>query len=228
MTLYKYDTHVHTKEGSACALVSGKEQVKIYKKLGYSGIIITDHFFNGNSCVSRKLPWKQRVDGLLKGYENALLEGKKQGISVFFGWEATYYGRDFLIYGLDKQWLYHHPEILSWDIKSLHQEVGEAGGVMVHAHPYRSLEAIKGEIPMCPEYIDAVEVLNASNKRTESNQMALEYAEKMNKIVTAGSDAHHKVTPRSGLTSKTPIKDIQDFINRLKQRELVIIQPETK
>jgi predicted metal-dependent phosphoesterase TrpH len=228
MNLYKYDTHVHTKEGSACASVTGKEQVKIYKKLGYSGIIITDHFFNGNSNVPRKLHWKERVDGLAQGYESALVEGKKLGLSVFFGWEETYYGRDFLIYGLDKQWLYEHPEKLSWDIKTLYQETKKAGGFMVHAHPYRSLEAINGDLPMCPEYIDGVEVLNASNKRTESNQMAFRYAEEMKKFVTAGSDAHHKVTPRSGLISETPIKNIQEFIEQLTQGKLEIIMPEKK
>ena len=29
---------------------------------GYNGIIVTDHFFNGNTCVPEYLPWKERVD----------------------------------------------------------------------------------------------------------------------------------------------------------------------
>lgn len=41
---YKYETHMHTSEGSACGASSGAEQVEAYYNAGYAGIIITDHF----------------------------------------------------------------------------------------------------------------------------------------------------------------------------------------
>ena len=43
--MYKYDTHIHTNLASACATASGKQQAIAYKNAGYTGIIITDHFF---------------------------------------------------------------------------------------------------------------------------------------------------------------------------------------
>ena len=52
MSLFLYETHLHTSEASACANVSGREQARIYRKAGYAGIIVTDHFFNGNTAVS--------------------------------------------------------------------------------------------------------------------------------------------------------------------------------
>jgi histidinol phosphatase-like PHP family hydrolase len=115
MYLYRYETHLHTNEASACAQVSAVEHVRTYKELGYAGIIVTDHFFNGNSSVPRNLPWEQRVDLLCRGYENAKKEGDRVGLSVFFGWEANYNGTEFLIYGLDKEW-----EKASRDINLVH------------------------------------------------------------------------------------------------------------
>ena len=42
---YLYETHMHTKESSACAHNTGAEMARAYKEAGYTGIIITDHFF---------------------------------------------------------------------------------------------------------------------------------------------------------------------------------------
>ena len=69
--IYKYETHLHTTEASACAIFDGVKQVRKYKELGYTGIVVTDHFFNGYTCIPADLPWEERVDLFCKGYENA-------------------------------------------------------------------------------------------------------------------------------------------------------------
>ena len=61
MAYYKYEPHLHTKEASACAILTGAEQARLYKDLGYSGIIVTDHFFNGNTCIPKHLPWSIKL-----------------------------------------------------------------------------------------------------------------------------------------------------------------------
>ena len=108
---YLYETHLHTAEGSACAGSSGAEMARAYAKAGYTGIIITNHFFYGNTAVDRSLPWSDWVEKYCLGYEHAKAEGDKLGLQVFFGWESGYRGTEFLIYGPDKQWLLKHPEI---------------------------------------------------------------------------------------------------------------------
>ena len=45
---YIYETHLHTSEGSACGRSKAADIVHAYKAAGYTGIIITDHFFYGN------------------------------------------------------------------------------------------------------------------------------------------------------------------------------------
>ena len=59
---YLYEVHLHTTAASACAKSAGSEYISFYKNLGYDGIIVTDHFFNGNCCVPKNLPWEERVD----------------------------------------------------------------------------------------------------------------------------------------------------------------------
>ena len=42
---YIYETHMHTNQASACGRSPGKDYIQKYMDAGYSGIIITDHFF---------------------------------------------------------------------------------------------------------------------------------------------------------------------------------------
>ena len=60
--MYRYETHMHTMEASACAHSSAADMADKYKAEGYDGIFITDHFFNGNSAVPRERTWEDRVE----------------------------------------------------------------------------------------------------------------------------------------------------------------------
>ena len=73
--MYRYETHLHTIEGSACGFTHGVDYPAIYKERGYDGIFITDHFFHGNTRPSRELPWPEYVDAYMKGYEEAKRSG---------------------------------------------------------------------------------------------------------------------------------------------------------
>ena len=75
MAEYKYETHLHTCQGSACGHLTGEEQADLYKGFGSTGIVVTDHFFNGNCAIPRDLPWKERVEQFCAGYRSA----KKRG-----------------------------------------------------------------------------------------------------------------------------------------------------
>ena len=55
--LYKYETHLHTSQGSLCSPCSGAQQVDCLKACGYDGCFVTDHFFGGNTAIDRRLPW---------------------------------------------------------------------------------------------------------------------------------------------------------------------------
>jgi len=223
MSLYRYETHLHTMESSACSVCSAKEHVRYYKSAGYTGIIVTDHFLNGNTCVPRNLPWEEQMDLFCRGYELAKEEGDKIGLSVFFGWEAGFQGTDFLIYGLDKEWLKKHPDLLSWTIEEQYQRVHADGGFVVHAHPFRMRPYIK-KIRLFPKSVDAVEVFNVGNRNTAFDQQALSYAKNHNLLESAGTDAHGIENCHTGLAFHHKLNSIQDFIAEIQAGEYELIK----
>ena len=158
---YLYETHMHTKEASACSHNTAVEMARAYKEAGYTGIIITDHFFYGNTAIDRKLPWKDWVEQFCLGYEHAKEEGDKIGLQVFFGWESGYRGTEFLVYGLDQEWLLLHPEIKDATVEEQYRLVHEGGGIVSHAHPFRE-EVYIPEIRQFPQFVDAVEGINTT------------------------------------------------------------------
>ena len=224
---YLYETHMHTSEGSACASNTGAEMARAYAQAGYTGIIITDHFVYGNTAVDRRLPWSEWVEKFCLGYEHAKEEGEKCGLQVFFGWESGYGGPEFLVYGLDKQWLLNHPEIKDATVEEQLQLVHAGGGILSQAHPYREAWYIK-EIRLYPDFVDAVEGVNASHssygkeeRHPEFNERALAYAKEHNLPLTAGSDQHSTLMLWGGMVFPRKLTDIHDFGRAVLNREAV-------
>lgn len=182
-----YETHFHTALGSACGRSRGPEYLARYKRLQYAGIIVTDHFWRGNCAIDRHLPWRHFVDAFCRGYEETAVAAAPLGLSVFFGWEETHEGDDYLVYGLDKAWLYEHPEVREWTRQQQLDEVHRAGGCVVQAHPFRDRDYLQA-IHLGPA--DACEAGNAGNDAAFDLQ-ALCWARKNRYVMTAGSDIHH-------------------------------------
>ncbi len=216
--MYRYETHCHTAEASACATASGQQQAEFYKSRGFKGIIVTDHFLNGNSTAPVELPWNERVDILCSGYENARSAGELIGLDVFFGWEYAYHGADLLTYGLGKEWLLKHPEVMELHPNEYCDLIHREGGFISHAHPFREDWYID-MIRLMPRKCDGCEVINSCRKPFE-NEMAKHYADSYGLIYTAGSDNHHAGQSRlSGIETETPIRDIHHFVKLLLTRD---------
>jgi len=216
---YLYETHLHTIFSSACANSKGSEYIRLYKELGYSGIIVTDHFYNGNTAVPRGLPWKEWVKQFCIGYEEAKNEGDRQDFDVFFGWEETFDGcDDYLVYGLDREWLFEHPEAKNWTRGQQYNAVKAAGGCVIQCHPFRQHSYIS-RIILSSGCVDAVEAANATNSEQSYDALAMRYAQKLRLPYTAGSDMHdvRKITPNGvfGVYIKNKIKTINDFISAI-------------
>lgn len=215
---YAYETHLHTSEGSACSPCPGKDMARACYEAGYTGIIVTNHFIYGNTSVDRSLPWKEWVEQYAKGYENAAEEGERLGLQVFFGWEAAYNGTEFLVNGLTKQWLLDHPEIKDATVEEQYRLVKASGGMVVHCHPYREEDYIP-EIRLFPEFVDAVEGVNAthacsksrSHNQPEFDVRAREYAAKHHFPMTSGSDIHVTDLLYGGVAFSRKLTDAADY-----------------
>lgn len=213
--MYKYDTHVHTAPVSKCARATVRETVEFYKELDYDGIFITNHFLDSNINIDKSLPYDVKLEFFMSDYHEAVKVGKEVGLKIFFGTELMYKGTDFLVYGLDEDWYFAHPEIMEMERKEELKLMRDSGGLVVHAHPFREADYI-GHIRLFPQSVQGVEIINAARKDHE-NKMAGIYAEEYNFYRTAGSDNHVAYYARmlAGMMSETPIVDEQDFIKRV-------------
>ena len=185
---YLYETHLHTSEGSACGKVSGSDYIDYMKGRGFRGMIVTDHFFNGNSAVPKDLPWRERILIYTSGYKKALLAAEGQDFDVLFGVEYNFDRDEYLIYGVDEAWLLENEDLLSLSRTEVYRRVHEAGAVMVQAHPYRERNYIS-HITLMPEICDGIEIYNAANPAYQ-NVLAYRYAKELKVPMTAGSDIH--------------------------------------
>ena len=220
---YLYETHLHTSQGSACGYSLGREYVKRYLDLGYAGIIVTDHFYNGACAVNRGLPWSKWVDTFCRGYEDAREEGERRGLDVFFGWEETFDGDDYLVYGLDRDWLLEHPEARQWTRKKQFEEARRYGGCVVQAHPFRQRYYINC-VYLSTGCVDAVEVANAGNQDQSNDALAWIYAQRLALPALAGSDIHRAADIRPGTVYGVyldkKLKTIKDYVDAVRNNAI--------
>ena len=223
---YRYETHMHTSEASACAASTGAEMARAHLDAGYTGIFVTDHFFNGNTAVPQGLPWKQRVERFCRGYENAWEEGQRIGLQVFFGFEYNYDGAEFLVYNLDKQWLLDHEDIDRFRPRQALALMRADGGFVVQAHPFRERDYID-HFQLFPRDIDGVEAVNAAHLGPEGakmNQRAFTYAGMFGLPVTAGSDSHRTgLLYGGGVETPGRIGKPTDYLNWMRAGALKLL-----
>lgn len=223
---FLYETHLHTNQASKCANNSGKEMAKALKEAGYTGMFVTDHNWGGNTCIDSKLPWKDWVHEFCKGYEDAKAWGDANDFQVFFGYEAGYQGTEFLIYGVDESWMASHEEIKDATIEEQYHLIHSAGGMVIHAHPYRE-EWYIPEIRLYPEFVDGVEAVNATHSSPKStshndpefDKSAIAYGQKYNLPMTAGSDIHSTSLFGGGVAFSRKIQSVQDYCQAILKGE---------
>ncbi len=217
---YFYETHMHTSQGSACASCTGAEIARAYRDAGYTGIIITDHNWYGNTVIKGDLPWREWIARLALGYEEAAAWGEQNDLAVFWGYESCYDGNEFLIYGLSPAFLQDHPRIKDASVEEQYEIVKKAGGMVVHAHPYREASYIP-RIRFFPGFVDAIEGINATHynrfikNNGQYNQKAIAYAKEQQLPLTAGSDMHKTELFGGGMAFSEKLKDIRHFCQKV-------------
>ena len=115
MKSFRIDLHVHTRESSICGRTEGRLVAQLYKKAGYDGIVITDHYNRGFfRKFPASLPWSARIDLFLR-LPRRSEEGKKS-VNVLLGIELKFVDspREFLVYGIDETFPNKTPNYTRW------------------------------------------------------------------------------------------------------------------
>lgn len=217
--MYRYETHLHSSPASKCGSYSVRDNMEFYKEIGYDGIFLTNHFVDANIGCDRTLPYADQIEFFFADIEEGQRLADEIGIKFFWGVETSYLGTDFLVYGLSKEWYLAHPEIMTMHRKSLLEMMAEDGALIVQAHPFREASYID-HVRLYPHSVHAVEIDNCGNKDFQ-NELAKQYADAYGLPYSAGSDNHNSrfIHRLAGVEFDTPLKDIDDFIARIKNGE---------
>ena len=195
MNNYKIDTHVHTAEVSSCGKVPAAEVARLYKQQNYDAIIITDHYYSGYFDSLFSVRWEDKVDAYLQGYRIAKAEGQKIGLKVLLGIEMRFdiHPNDYLIYGLDEEFLYKNPEMFRMTLPEFTAFKKGKGLAVFQAHPFRARMEIEKN-----EYLDGIEVMNGNPRHDSNNCRAYKHALSNNLRMLSGSDFHQVPDLASG------------------------------
>jgi hypothetical protein len=232
--MYIYEMHQHTFPCSLCGKIGPQETVAQIQARGYAGVVLTNHFYHGNTGIDRSLPWEEFVAAYEQDYLAAKAEGERLGIDVLFGLEEGLGdGKEVLIYGVSPAVFAQHPEIRDLEgeplLALLATITREAGGRLYQAHPFR----VRGYIPAPDEelneqYLDGVEGYNAGNGEGEDDK-AVAMAERKHLPVIAGSDAHGSVNQERffGIAVDHPIPSDRELIRVLQEQDYRIFRNDT-
>ena len=223
---FLYETHCHCAQCSKCAHSTAADMVRAYHSAGYAGLVLTDHFIFGNTAVPKDLPWEERMHRYYDAYLEAQAEGRKLDFDVIFGIEHFYGGgKEILFYGIDLAFLLNNPDIPDISIDTLVSRVHAAGGIAIHAHPFRDRGYINRSFAPRIDLVDGIEIYNACNSPGEDRQ-ALELAKTRDFILTSGGDIHESDAPligAAGILLPCRVRDGKEFAAALKARDYALM-----
>lgn len=216
--MYKYEMHLHSCGTSACGVSEAVEYIEAAKQSGYAGMVFTNHFYRGNTAVSRDIPWRDFVWTYRDEYLRAREVGEREGIDVLFGLEEGYGGgKECLIYGISPEAVALEKSFPRLPIAELSQFVRENGGFIAAAHPFRQRVYISNpnEKPDL-RFFDAIEVYNRGNS-LEDNLTAEAFALETGVPVISGGDVHSTSGfGTSGIAFEKRVRDGKELVALLK------------
>ena len=194
---YKYtiELHAHTSPVSGCSDITPKEMAETYKNLGYSAVVVTNHFEYQND----KWEKEKYINYFLNDFEQTEKYGKELGIKVYLGAEIrfTENNNDYLVFGVDKKILEEIYDYLPYGIENFRSKYMMPDSAFMQAHPMRN-----GMETVAPALLDGIEVFNMHPGHNSRVGLASLYAKENNHLITiAGSDFHHLNMNHEGLAA---------------------------
>ena len=105
--MFKTETHLHVSEVSPCAKISAYEMIKLYSEAGYHTVFVSDHLKKKFYDKLEDMPWEEKTENFLSGYEAAKKAGEEFGGNVLLSAEILLSNspNHYLLYGIDRDFL---------------------------------------------------------------------------------------------------------------------------
>jgi len=197
----KIDLHCHSyysKDGVS----SPEKLLRAALKNGLDGIALTDHNTTAGWKAAQKAAEKLNAV-LILGEE---IKIKKQGKTV----------GEILGYFLKEE---INPKGKS--VEEVIQEIKKQGGIAIIAHPYHWRKPFK-EMEKHKFLADGIEAFNARSQTKKGNKKSLDFAQKNNLAMTAGSDAHSCFEIGNAYI-EADAKNLEEFKEKILNKEIKIV-----
>ena len=208
---YKYDLHVHTSPVSLCADFEPKDVVDKYTRLGFDGIVVTNHF--SESVLGDFKTKEAFLEYYLKDYHITKEYGEKNGLQVFLGLEIRFPENfnDYLVYGIDESDVSIAYDYIFGSYEDFYKGFKTDENLIIQAHPMRNSCVLQNL-----DILDGIEVFNMHPNHNSRIAMAAKIAkENPYLLITGGSDFHHEghegmcaMCVREKLTDSKALADI--------------------
>ncbi len=209
------ELHCHTSEVSSCAHQTAEQAAERYLAEGYSTVVVTNHYTK--STLERAgEDWQSRFDYYLSGYRKFrdYADGR---LAVLLGMELRFTENlnDYLIFGLDEEFIYNHPNLHEMTLKSFRALADKHGLLIVQAHPFRNQMTV-----MNPDLLHGIEIFNAHAGHDSRNDLALEWCRRHGKIPTSGSDFHDaNFHVKGGIATEEKITSMEQLTALLRAKQ---------
>lgn len=209
---YLTELHAHTSEVSRCAHMDATGVVDRYLDAGYTTLVISNHF-NNFTLDTAGSDWNLRAEYYLRAWRRAK-EHAAGRMHILLGMEIRFPENcnDYLVFGLDEQYLLSHPFLYDMNLHDFSETVRADGLLVIQAHPFRS-----GMTVMRPELLDGYEVFNGAVTHDSRNPIACAWCRLHGKIPTSGSDFHNPDSViDAGILTDEPVTDMTQLCGILR------------
>ncbi len=193
---YRIELHTHTNPGSSCSEIPPEELIETYTQKGYDAVVITNHFV---SYMFEGLTKEDALDKYLSDFEKAKSVAENSNIRVLLGAEIRFDENcnDYLIFGVDREVLSKGYDYFGKGLRAFRTEVSLDKSVFVQAHPHRD-----GMEETDPSLLDGYEIFNMHPGHNSRVAISTRHAKNAGaKIVTVGSDYHHRGRGHEGISA---------------------------
>lgn len=207
---YKYDLHVHTSPASQCGDFEPEEVILKYARIGFDGIVITNHF--SRKAMGDFTVKDEYIAFYLNDYLLAKEAGEKHGLGVFLGFEMRFpeNDNDYLVYGVDEEDAYRAFDYIDSDYEKFYREFKNENNVIIQAHPFRNSCSLQNL-----DIIDGIEVFNMHPGHNSRVAVAAKLThDNPHLLVTGGTDFHHE--GHQGMCATCTAEKITDSLGMAK------------
>ena len=224
-TMFKYEMHMHS-----CPCSGGGDdiikQIDVLRERGFTGAVITNHFFCGDTRIDRSLPWEEFVDAYRQDYLRGKAYADGVDFDLFFGIEEHVgRGLEILCYGITPEFLYAHPELRERSIELWYKTLKNHDALCIQAHPFREEFYIPNPQVLPLDFIDGIEVYNADNSAKNNLEAEDFFGLHPELITTSGGDTHVPATAcLGGIAVTERIRDEKELVQVLKSGKYELIK----